>query len=609
MTLPPLSEALLKRYANPKSFQRGEEYYQQRAVLSLTQRGQVLLATVEGSESNDYQVSIQFENDEITLAQCTCPYDLDGWCKHIVATLLTCMRQSAKLVDAQSAASPYGLTYGQRRVERPTLEQMLDCLNEIQTQQLIQELVTDEPELLDKIEYIVNRLAPATLQFQSQPSPALSTPSIDVAPYRSQVRQILRDAARALEEGWEDDPVPSELYDLIHKAQEFIEKGDGQNAIAILSAITQACVENWDEVNEYGADNDDVAQTLNKIWTSAILVTELTPSQKASLQNNLESWQDLWTADFAMSLEALRQGWDYPPLQRILQGEIKGIWEEDAPPYAKDLTLIRLLILEHQKRYSEYLYLAEAEGQTEQFLIMLAQLDRIDEVMQVADQKLTGMEEAFALATVLLGQGSTYEALEIAKRGLILPGNCDYELANYLSKLAEDLKEIDIALAAKIKAFQAKPNFTDYQKIETLALEDWTILKEDLLDYLRSYKEWGSGIDDAKVNIFLHEGLVSDAIAVVDKKVGYYGSDLVRQVMDAAISEYPDWVIENASRRAEEIMDAKKAEYYEVAVEWLKKAKAAYSQAGKQADWSAYRTGIMETHVRKYKLMGLLKQI
>ena len=596
MTLPPLSEALLKRYANPKSFQRGEEYYQQRAVQSLTVRGQVLFATVEGSESNDYQVSIQFETDEITTlrspsftAQCTCPYDLDGWCKHIVATLLTCMRQSAKLE------------------ERPTLQEMLDCLNEEQTQRLIQELVAEHSELLDKIEYIVNRLAPGTLQHQPSLSP--QTPSIiDVTPYRRQVRQILRDAVHALEDGWEDDPIQGELYDLIDEAKEFTERGDGQNAIAILSAITDTCVENWDEVEEYGADNDDVARTLNEIWTSAILVTELTPPKKATLQTNLESWQDVWKADLAMSLEALRQSWDYPPLQRVLQGEIKGIWEGDVPYYAKDLTLIRLLILESQKRYSEYLYLAEAEGQTKQFLIMLAQLDRIDEVMKAADQKLTGMEEAFALSQVLLGQGSTYEALEIAKRGLILPGNCQYELANYLSKLAEDLKETDIALAAKIKAFQAKPTFTDYQKIQTLALEDWTILKEDLLDYLRSYSDWGSGINQAKVNIFLHEGLVSDAIAVVDKKVSYSGSDLVRQVMDAAMYEYPDWVIENAKRRAEEIMDAKKAEYYQVAVDWLAKAKTAYYQALRQADWSAYRTEIMQTHVRKYKLMGMLKQ-
>lgn len=207
----------------------------------------------------------------------------------------------------------------------------------------------------------------------------------------------------------------------------------------------------------------------------------------------------------------------------------------------------------------------------------------------------------------MLGQGATHEALQIAQRGLILPGNCDYELASWTSELAEELEEADMALAAKIRAFQAQPSFTDYQKIATLAGEDWEILKEDLLDYLRSYKDWGGRIEEAKVSIFLQEALVDEAIAVAND-LSSYKSDLIHQVMEAAISKQSDWVIENAQRHAEAIMDAKKAEHHHNAVEWLRKARAAYYQAGKQTEWSAYRAQLMQTHVRKHKLMGMLKQ-
>ncbi|MBE9170017.1 SWIM zinc finger domain-containing protein [Pleurocapsales cyanobacterium LEGE 06147] len=589
MTIPQLSEATLRSYANPKSFQRGEDYYQQGAVESLTQRGQLLLATVEGNEIYPYHVSVQFEGDEITSANCTCAYSFDGWCKHIIATLLTCLRQPARIE------------------ERPTLEQLLDRLNEVQTQQLLQELVAEYPDLLETIDRLVNRLAVSLAPPQSSQPPRQIT--IDTAPYRSQVRRILRDAVRYLEEGWEEDPVPEELYDLIGEAQILAEQGDGNNAFAVLEAITGTCAENWDEVEEYGAENDEVAQTLNEIWTEAILVAELTPTEKVDLQTNLESWQDEWNADFAMSLEALRQGWDYPPLQQVLKGEITQlrVWEGESPYYADDLALIRLKILNRQQRYPEYLYLAQAEGQTEQFLTMLARLERIDAVMEAADKQLASMEQALAVARVLLGQGATNEALQIAQRGLILPGNCGYELATWTSKLAEELEEAETALAAKIKAFQAQPSFTDYRKIQTLAGEDWEILKEDLLDYLRSYSDWGLGIESAKVNIFLQEGLIDDAITVVSD-LSSYQSNLIHQVMEAAISKHPDWVIENAQRRAESIMDAKKAEHYYHAAEWLRKARAAYYQAGKQAEWSAYRSQLRQTHARKYKLMGLLKQ-
>lgn len=75
--------------------------------------------------------------------------------------------------------------------------------------------------------------------------------------------------------------------------------------------------------------------------------------------------------------------------------------------------------------------------------------------------------------------------------------------------------------------------------------------------------------------------------------------------MDAAIEINPDWVIRNACRRAESIMDAGKAKYYDEAVEWLKKARDAYVASDKEQEWSDYRTELITIHGRKYKLMGL----
>lgn len=594
MTLPYFSEAILQNNTNPKSYQRGEQYYLQRAVESLTQRGQLLLAMVGGSEDNLYQVTIEFEEEDISSAYCTCPYDYDGWCKHIVATLLTALRQPARVE------------------ERPTLEQLLERLKPEQILDLLREIAVDNPEILDKIDRWVSRLSVVSTPSQPKLSsvPSAPIPKIDVVPYRRQVRQILRDAIRNLEDGWEEDPIPEELYELIEEVPMFLERGDGQNAIAVLEAITAACAENWDDVEQYGADNDDVVARLDEVWAEAFLLTELTPSQKAKLQANLKQWEKTWRADFSMSLEALRQGWDDPDLKRILSGDIgtTAVEQEDVANHASDLVLIRLKILESQRRYTEYLYLAEAEGQNEAFLTMLARLDRIDAVMEAADTKLQTMEQAFALAKVLLVQGSPEQALHIAQRGLILPGNCTYKLASWVSEMAEELDQPDIALAAKIKAFQAQPTFTDYHKIERMAGEDWPILKEDLLDYLRlNDNDWFSSVKEAKVNIFLEEGLVEDAIAIVTE-MSSYQSNLIHQVMDAAIVHNPEWVIANAKPRAEKIMDAKKAEYYDQAAQWLQKARNAYYQAGKQAEWSAYHSELMRVHSRKPKLMGFLKQ-
>ncbi|WP_337906904.1 hypothetical protein [Iningainema tapete] len=320
----------------------------------------------------------------------------------------------------------------------------------------------------------------------------------------------------------------------------------------------------------------------------------------------LESWQDEIDIDFAMSLSALHQGWNYPPLQRVMKGESAQIWADNRPEFANDLALIRLQILERQNRYTEYLNLAFAEGMTLQYLIQLAALGRVEEAMSAAKNQMETAEAAFALAKILRDDGYLSEALKIAQAGLNLSGKCLYELASWTSDLAQGLGNISTALNASIVAFETEPSFRDYVKIEELAGELWSEVKPDLLQVLRDDTGWGT--QAAKVDIFLHEELIDDAIKVV-KTDGYYRSELVHRVMEAAIPHRPDWVIDNAQKRAEEIMNQGKADRYNEAVRWLQKVKAAHFQLRQQAEWTAYRSKLEADHGRKRKLMELFKEL
>ncbi|MHC5767863.1 MAG: SWIM zinc finger family protein [Nostoc sp.] len=587
MSIPQISEFTIRRHANAKSFQRGEAYYEAGAVNAVIQRGHLVQAEVTGTEARPYHVNLSFDSSGLTSVNCTCAYNFEGWCKHIVATMLVCARNSENIE------------------QRPTLEQLLNRLDIIQTQRLLQELVAEYPPLIEAIDRHVSWMTnPAdnqtTIKF-------VRRSTLDPAPFRRQVRQILKDTVRYFEEGYEEDPIGEDLLSVVQTAVDFSERGEGENAIAILSAITSTCAENWDDVAEYGAENDEVVWELNNAWCEAILSTELTPEEKVDIQINLEAWQDEWNVDFGLVMEALRQGWDYPPLVQVLQGNIseRGAWEEDVPDYADDLALIRLKILERQERYQEYLYLAEAEGQTQQYLTMLGRLGRVEEAIDAAQTQMNSMEEAFALAKTLSVQGALQQSLDIAQSGLNLPGNCQYELGIWTSDLAVELGNSEAALLAIKAAFEIKPSFVDYQKMAELAGENWGSVKTDLLRIVRTCIGWGT--ESAKVDIFLHEGLIDDAIAIASE-LSSDRSELIHRVMDAAMSHNPGWVIVNARRRAEKIMDAGKAEYYYYAVEWLKKARNAYLESGKKADWLSYRENLMQTHARKRKLMGMFQQ-
>ena len=587
-----LTSEIIRDYATEKSWLRGKEYYDMSFVGQVYQRGNLITAEVLGSQAKPYMVVIDFQPDQFISADCNCPYDWGGYCKHIVAALLSCLHELHQIQSRQS------------------LEQILDRLNDIQTQDLIQQLVATKPELINDIEHFADRIAPP-VEVKTQPNSDSSERKVTINPnaIRSQVRYILEKSVRHFEYGGEEDIASEEIGYLIQDAQMYAQQGDYGNAITMLTAITEACIENWDVVDEYGVENDEVATELSDVWCETILLVDLEPSEKKDLQGNLEFWHNCWGEYFDPVSKALAQGWDYPPLVEVLQGNINssGAWDKATINSNDDLTLIRLQVLERQERFEEYLYLAKAEGQVTLHLNMLTCLGRVSEAMQTAQSSMTNQEEALAFSKCLVNeQNAQIEAMAIAKTGLELPGRCEYELATWTSKIALELNDLDTVLDAKINAFQANPNFADYLQVAELAKENWSNIKEELLASLATCKSWN--VEEAKVNIYLHEGMVDNAISIVDN-FSFYGDNLVHKVMDAAITNNPDWVIENACKRSDSILNAGKSQSYDEAIAWLGKARNAFLAADRKKAWSEYRANLITIHGRKRKFMGLIKSL
>lgn len=610
MSIANLDETTLRYHATDKSFQRGESYYQQGAVVDLCQRGNCLYGEVEGNEVEPYHITIQFDAGGVTEAECTCEYSFEGWCKHIVAVALTSIRKPETIH------------------QRLSLNELLDRLNHVQTQTLVQELVAREPDLLNQIDRFVNKISPPIVRSISTTEttvtrPKRQTTSVDPQPYRYQTKQMMRNCLQHWEEGWEENPLDTDLPEILDQAQAFIDNDDGNSALVILEAITEACVEDWDEVADYGADGDDLAALLDPIWATAVLTAELSSEEASDIQVNLEEWQDRLGGNFEICAEALRQGWDTPELVAVLVGESEDLWEDGRPGYADKLARIRLELLNLQERYPEYLNLSRAEDLVEEYLVMLAQLGQIEEVM-AASIRLKDAGQALAVAKVLREQDALTEALLIATAGLDLPARISatsaeerfftigqspvldryrYELADWTSELAQGLGDKPTALSARITAFKLRPSMRGYQQVRTLAGEAWQTLQPDLLQHLRTMDSWSHA--EAKVQIFLHEGSIDDAIATVTDS--YARGNLIQLVMDAAMSHRPEWVIAKAIAPAEDIMNRGKAEAYQEAVNWLTRARTAYLQSGRQDEWQQYRDRLVSTHGRKRKLMGLIE--
>jgi len=590
-----IAESLIRQNASNKSFERGRDYARSRAVSDLVWRGQILRSSVVGNEY--YSVSIRFSGQSKQIVQdatCSCPYDYGDWCKHIVATLLVANEQG-------------------NIEERPSLAQLLERLDLEQTRKLLDNLVVENPYLMHQVDLQVELLTavkPTKSNSAKSQSSQNQRPEIDRSPFRRNVRYEIREALRSIEEDYiEEDPFIDVIDDEIKKATGFLEAGDSFRAFVMLYATAEELAVHKDDIDDYSGGFSDLVYSLDRAIAEAILWIDFSVEEREKWASELEGIQDSLGVELEQSFTALSQGWDEPQLLAILAGEFDTREIEQLKPSFCELGYTRLNVLESQERFEEYLRFAKTLGFLVPYVTMLIQLGRFEQAIASAE-KIENHEQAFAIAQKFLEHGSEQEALRTAHKGLqLLEGvssaNYATELAVWTAALAEQLGETKILLNAKIIAFKFNPSLADYHEIRDLTGDKWNSTKEILLKYLPRSNSFGGG-SEAKVDIFLDEGLIDQAIAVVEG--GYCSRELGLRVMQVAAGFDPQWVITKGKALAEDIINRGKSEHYDDAVSWLEQVKRAYLASNQQEEWRSYRQQLVEVNSKKRKLMEIVKR-
>lgn len=592
MSVLSLTEAIIRENATYESIQRGHDYYQHGMVQSLVKRGMSLQAEVEGSHYEPYKVLYTFPADNSMTASCTCPYDWGGWCKHIVAVGLTVLNQP------------------ERVEERPPIDVLLEGLDRQQLQTLLSKLVEQSPDLIERIEEYValSAASPSSSDGSSGIRPHRPLRELDPETARRQVHSAMHrlDRMNASEAYWHVGAVLNSVEQILDRAWELIHADKGWDALFVLEAITEEYLSAWESLDDSDGEASEFFSVLGQAWIEALLSADLSNEERRKWVIKLDTWRqgldDYGIEDvFTAPQEAALQGWDDPALQRVLQGHLEeGAREGEGSDYADVLTKARLLVLERRGRLQEYLYLAEAEHHTEEYLTMLVRLNRISEAVDYGLAHLDSPQKALTFAKALYDAGEREQALRIAEHGLTLPG-LQGSLAKWLRDEAAALGKSALALTAAEAAFRAEVNLPNYLRIADFAEEQWAQRRPALLDYARLVSGYsGSG----RVDVFLHEGLIDDAINAVGS-VGYTSE--IEKVVNAALMTRPEWAIQTSRKQAEAIMDEGRAQHYDIAVRWLMKTRTAYFALGHDEEWRAYLADLLTRHHRKYKLIPLLQ--
>jgi uncharacterized Zn finger protein len=308
-TLPKITEKYLKSISSANSFSKGLAYYNHKAVKNSVRDGMVLRAEVEGSEYQPYRVSISFDEGEIDDADCTCPFDYGGYCKHQIAVLLKYIHEPESFI----VQTPLAELLARRSREELIL--------------LIERMVEREPDLRDMLEMPIAGK-------DSRVNP------VNVEGYRRELQRHISN--------YDEYQLIRSIRSIVRNARDFARAKDYANAIRIYGCILEETV--LDADFEFWGEGD-VLEPLNDILVALEDCMKAVRDETELRRSILTYWLkatawDLQIGGIGFADEA--EDWvrtyakaeDIPLLRPILEKVSRGWASEYVENFLEELDLI-----------------------------------------------------------------------------------------------------------------------------------------------------------------------------------------------------------------------------------------------------------------------------
>ena len=603
MALPKITESMIRAGASPESFRRGEEYYRDGAVSNTAIQDTLLSGECAGTYAPYYQVLVELDEAGIAGTSCTCLYEYGGYCKHIVALLLSFLRHPKSFAARKTPAN------------------LLVDLDQDEIVAILIKLIQEQPELYDRIEALTS--VPSRSRKKRK--------KVDIEVYRRHIIGIVHslDGMRMSEAYWHVGDLATQLREVQQSAVKFLDAGDAETALEILLVLLEEASRAIEYIDDSNGELGGYVGNLGASLAEAILSMELSQVERTKLTGRLEKLIR-YASDYGMegnldiAVRAAKYGWDdipeetTPVRRTAYKVNEDDEWDEDVdwdeevayklrewdwPGRASfdDLTEAKLNVLERQGRTEEYLALCKKGGRHLRYALKLCDLKQVTDAVKYARKHLTSADEIRQVGQRLRESRQVTEAIEIGEHGLKLKGP-KAGLGKWLGPVEEAQGRTKQALAAWLAAFTEQPSLEIYKTIKRLAGLDWGRLPPEVMAKLhRSYDK------QVLAEVLLLEEEWDEAIKVAEGREVWY--PIIETVADGVLSHRPEWVAKISLKHAERLMAEVKSKNYPIAAAWLKRAKQAYKMLGKTDEWQRYLGGIKEKYKRRPALQNQLARL
>jgi len=606
MSLPKLTESIIRSGASAQSFQRGQAYYHEGAISNTSRQGNILRGECAGTQEPFYQIQVELDQAGIAQTYCSCPYDYGGYCKHIVALLFTYVHHPKRFTLRQEPA------------------ELLADLSQEDLVTLVTKLLQDKPELYDWVAAAIS--APPS----SGKTTKKKRKKVDAEVYRRQVVGIVHSLdprnVRASEAYWQVGGLVEELRQMQATAMKFLDAGDADTALTILLTLLEESSRGIEFIDDSNGELGGFVGSLGQPLAEAILHLDLSAIERTKLADQLTRLAH-YASDYGMegdldlAIQATRYGWEEPPPGREFQRQAveededewieddqwddeaiqeSQVWSQPTSPFG-DLTEAKLNVLERQGRTDDYLALCQKAKRHLRYALKLCDLKHVPEAIKHAKKHMAFADEARQLAERLRSLKHIAEALEIGERGLKLKGP-KATLGEWLGPVEEAQGRTPQALAAWRAAFPENPSLETYKSLKRLSGAGWKKLRPEMMAKLK-----GPYHKQVLAEVLLFEEEWDEAIKVAEGRDVWY--PVVETVAEAMLQHRPEWVARISVKHAERLMVEPKSKNYPIAAEWLKRAKKAYAVLGQTDEWRAYLRKVTEKYQRRPALQAHLQQL
>ncbi len=616
-----LSEADLRAYSDEASFQKGCDYYLHHAIVEPTLSESVLRAFCHGSGLSPYRVEATLlpagdkSAHKVVSAGCSCPRG--GFCKHLVALLLTWIHQPERFVVRSRLMG---------QLSEKSREELLA---------LLEQLVQRQPDIEPMVELLIELPLATPAQGKNRPGRGKER-TLDPSTIQSQVDSAFYNAG----EGWGSaSRVAAELERLCDIGKSFAEAGEWANAQVVYATIAGETVMQYEEVHDEG----QVSWVLGECAAGLVACLEAQSVLPQDEQLDTEEREELLTALFNL----WKFGYNYGGIGVDVAGAIAGnatvrerkrveSWLREEMRPGQDSSskwhnrsvvdfVVKLKQAEHSSD-EDVLEEYRNAGLYKELTERLLQLGRENEALGVAQANLTEPMDVTWFAEQLLKSGEAWreQALAFVETRLneVKPAlqdkPQDFTSAHTVDTYRRWLSEKYLlygkakqALDMELARFQASPDNTTYRSVRSAAQaagqsEDvWSGLRPRLIRTLEQQSRWG-----ALVTIYLDEGAVGQALAALAEmeraqRTPLYGyrypaegapSHYQAQVAEAAEESYPDEAIRLYKIVVQRLIDGRGRENYQQATGYLARVRRLYQKQEREPEWHTYMTALRNSN-------------